>query len=74
MNGKKPQEEAKFSFATRELREAQKLRAQKQQEKPAEPAIDAAAPNPRDAGGGFDPYNSSGGFDRRKNWARVGKR
>jgi hypothetical protein len=64
---KKPNEEPKFSFATRELREAQR-------EKTAAPAVDTAAPNPRDAGGGFDPYNSSGGFDRRKNWARVGKR
>jgi len=23
---------------------------------------------------GFDPYNSSGSFDRRKNWERVRKR
>jgi hypothetical protein len=69
MNGKKPQEEPKFDFGTRELREAQK-----QNERPAAPAVDTAAPNPRDAGGGFDPYNSSGGFDRRKNWERVGKR
>lgn len=23
---------------------------------------------------GFDPYNSSGTFDRKKNWNRVGKR
>jgi hypothetical protein len=74
MNSKKTQQEPKFSFGTRELREAQKQQAQKQDEIPAAPAIDAAAPNPRDPGGGFDPYNSSGGFDRRKNWARVGKR
>jgi hypothetical protein len=65
MNGKKTPEAV--SLATRELRSAQN-------EKPAEPATDPAAPNPRDAGGGFDPYNSSGGFDRRKNWARIGKR
>ena len=65
-NDKKPSDEPKFSFGTRELRQAERQRA-------AEP-VDAAAPNPRDAGGGFDPYNSSGGFDRRKNWARVGKR
>ncbi len=67
MNDKKTSEEAKFGFGTRELREAQRVQA-------AAPAVDTAAPNPRDAGGGFDPYNSSGGFDRRKNWARVGKR
>ena len=23
---------------------------------------------------GFDPYNTSGSFDRKKNWMRVGKR
>lgn len=66
-SNKNPNEGPKFSFGTRELREAQRAQA-------AAPAIDAEAPNPRDAGGGFDPYNSSGGFDRRKNWARVGKR
>jgi hypothetical protein len=26
------------------------------------------------AGGGFDPYNSTGGFDRRQAWERVQKR
>jgi hypothetical protein len=56
-----------LSLGTPELRPAQN-------EKPAAPVIDTAAPNPRDAGGGFDPYNSSGGFDRRKNWERIGKR
>ena len=65
MNGKKTHEAV--SLATRQLRPAQN-------EKPAEPVVSKAAPNPRDAGGGFDPYNSSGGFDRRKNWARIGKR
>jgi hypothetical protein len=25
-------------------------------------------------GGGNDPYNTSGSFDRTKNWARIGKR
>jgi hypothetical protein len=68
-NDRKRQEEPKFSFGTRELREAQR-----QREKPAAPPVDPAEPNPRDAGGGFDPYNSSGGFDRRKNWERIGKR
>jgi len=23
---------------------------------------------------GFDPYNTSGSFDRKKNWSRVGRR
>ena len=67
MNDKKPTEDPKFDFGTRELRLAQR-------EKAAAPAVEPAAPNPRDAGGGFDPYNSSGGFDRRNNWTRVGKR
>jgi hypothetical protein len=67
MSTKKPHEAPKHGPGTRELRAAQ-------DEKPAAPAIDTAAPNPRDAGGGFDPYNSSGGFDRRKNWERIGKR
>jgi hypothetical protein len=67
MNGKRPQEATKFRLETRELRATQS-------ENPAAPAADPAEPNPRDAGGGFDPYNSSGGFDRRKNWERVGKR
>ena len=66
-NDTKPNEDPKFSFGTRKLSEAQR-------EKPAAPAVETAAPNPRDAGGGFDPYNSSGGFDRRNNWKRVGKR
>jgi hypothetical protein len=74
MNGKKPHEEPNFSFGTRELREAQKQREEPAAAPATPQAEDTAAPNPRDAGGGFDPYNSSGGFDRRKNWARVGKR
>jgi hypothetical protein len=68
MNDKKPREAPRFRLETRELHRAKS-------ENPAAPVVvEAAAPNPRDAGGGFDPYNSSGGFDRRKNWTRVGKR
>jgi hypothetical protein len=58
--------EPKFSFGTRELREARR----------AQP-LTLAEPGPKSAPGaaaGFDPYNSSGGFDRRKHWERVGKR
>jgi hypothetical protein len=64
---KQPHETGKFRLEPRELRPAQDVKS-------AAPAVDPAEPNPRDAGGGFDPYNSSGGFDRRKNWERVGKR
>ncbi len=67
INDKKTREVPKFRLETRETQRAPA-------DKLAAPAEDAAAPNPRDAGGGFDPYNSSGGFARRKNWARVGRR
>ena len=58
-------QDAKFSFGTRELREARRTQADE------EPSRE---PKNNDAGGGFDPYNSSGSFDRRKHWERVGKR
>ena len=65
-NDKQPDDrEPSFSFGTRELREAKP----KQPLALAEPACKAAP-----AAEGFDPYNTSGGFDRRKNWERVGKR
>lgn len=36
---------------------------------PGEPARKQGNDQP-----GSDPYNTSGSFDRKKNWARVGKR
>jgi hypothetical protein len=60
--------EPKFSFATRELREARRA----QPLALAEPAC--KMPTPVETNAGFDPYNTSGSFDRRKNWQRVGKR
>ncbi|HME41424.1 MAG TPA: hypothetical protein VKG63_20895 [Steroidobacteraceae bacterium] len=57
--------EAKFSFAVRDLQQAevvQKLR------------LDPAPPKAANENRGFDPYNTSGSFDRKKNWTRVGKR
>jgi hypothetical protein len=54
-----------FSYATRELREAQR-----QQGLTLDPAPHKAANEQR----GFDPYNTSGSFDRKKNWVRIGKR
>jgi hypothetical protein len=57
--------EAKFSFGVRELRQAntaQKL------------SVDAAPLKAANENRGFDPYNTSGSFDRKKNWMRVGKR
>jgi hypothetical protein len=56
--------DADFSFGVSELRQATVPR------KPQEPAPTKAANENR----GFDPYNTSGSFDRKQNWARVGKR
>ena len=67
MNEKKQPGAAKFRLESRDPHPVQN-------EKSAAPQAQQAEPNPRDAGGGFDPYNSSGGFDRRKNWERVGRR
>jgi len=58
--------DADFSFGVRELRQA-KL-AQKLS------AVDQAPLKAVNQNRGFDPYNTSGSFDRKKNWARVGKR
>ena len=60
----------KFSLGTRELREAR--RAQTLALADAQPAR-KSAPSGASAAG-FDPYNTSGSFDRRKHWERVGKR
>jgi hypothetical protein len=35
-------------------------------------SLDVESPKDKDLGS--DPYNTSGGFDRKKNWTRVGKR
>lgn len=66
-NGRQPDDrEPSFSFGTRELSEAKRKKPLTLAE-PVRKAAPAAAE-------GFDPYNTSGGFDRRKNWERVGKR
>lgn len=36
--------------------------------------LDADSPKGQSAHRSPDPYNSSGSFDRTKNWARIGKR
>jgi hypothetical protein len=67
-NGSKPDDrDPKFTFGTRELREAQRARPLALAEPPPKAAASPAA-------AGFDPYNTSGTFDRRKHWERVGKR
>jgi hypothetical protein len=68
-NGNKPDDrEPTFSFATRELREARRAAPLTVAEPERRP------PSPAGADAGFDPYNTSGSFDRRRNWERVGKR
>ncbi len=54
-----------FSFAVRELRKAKAAQAL---------ALDTAPKRPSYKDQGSDPYNTSGSFDRTKNWTRVGKR
>ncbi len=54
-----------FSFGVRELRSATVARKLE---------LDAAPPKAASENRGSDPYNTSGSFDRKKNWARVGKR
>jgi len=70
-NGNQPGErDPNFSFGTRELREAHRAQplALADNEPPRNGAPSAGQ------GSGFDPYNTSGSFDRRKHWERVGKR
>jgi hypothetical protein len=55
--------ESDFSFGVRELRQAQTHSADVA---PLEVVTDEDR--------GVDPYNTSGSFDRNKDWARVGKR
>jgi hypothetical protein len=57
--------ESTFSYGVRELRRAK-----------AAPELSVASASLKAANEqrGFDPYNTSGSFDRKKNWARVGKR
>lgn len=57
------------SYGVRELKQAQRAGSADESIE-----IDIAAPKPSEEARGFDPYNSSGSFDRRKNWERVRKR
>jgi hypothetical protein len=63
---KNPQERrGPFAAQTRAAREARRERVLSLDEEP--PRGSGAARSP-------DPYNTSGSFDRTKNWARIGKR
>jgi hypothetical protein len=57
--------ESDFSFGVRELQRATITAAL---------SVDAAPLKAANDKRGFDPYNTSGSFDRTKNWTRVGKR
>jgi hypothetical protein len=64
-NQKPSDGDSNFSLGVSELRRAKV--AQK-------PAADAAPLEAPSEDPGVDPYNTSGSFDRKKNWTRVGKR
>jgi hypothetical protein len=56
--------DAKFALGTRETRHSANQRG-----------LELAAPHrAAPTSQGSDPYNTSGSFDRKKNWERVGKR
>ena len=58
-------DDSNFSFGVRELRQAKAVRTL---------ALDTDPKKPSHKEQGSDPYNTSGSFDRTKNWTRVGKR
>ena len=60
-------DDANFSFGVREMRTAKK---------PAEPlkVLDTSKLKVVHEDHGIDPYNTSGSFDRTKNWSRIGRR
>ena len=65
-DSKKPTDaDSTFSFGVRELRDAKTAQG-----------LTFISPKPKQAKDmlGVDPYNTSGSFDRKKNWTRVGKR
>ena len=57
--------DADFSFGVRELRQAKAAR---------EPGVNSAPAKATLEKHGVDPYNTSGSFDRKKNWSRIGRR
>ena len=54
-----------FSFAVRELRQARTAQTL---------ALDPGPKKVSYKEQGSDPYNTSGSFDRKKNWTKVGRR
>jgi hypothetical protein len=60
----------KFNFGVEELKRAQAAHDLSVQGL----SLDSARRKTTTETAGFDPYNTSGSFDRKKNWTRVGKR
>jgi hypothetical protein len=58
-------DDTSFSFAVLELRQARAAQTL---------ALDPGPKKVSYKEQGSDPYNSSGSFDRKKNWTKVGKR
>ena len=58
-------DDSNFSFGVRELRQAKAAQTLE---------LDAGPKRPSFKEQGSDPYNTSGSFDRTKNWTRVGRR
>jgi hypothetical protein len=66
-SNKHDDQESNFSFAEAELQAVRKAQGISLEV--------AAAPKPASIKHqGFDPYNTSGSFDRKKHWTRVGRR
>jgi len=63
----KPSEDSSFTFAVQELKQARAAA----QSLGLDPGPTKKVSYKEQ---GSDPYNSSGSFDRTKNWTRVGKR
>jgi hypothetical protein len=61
--GKDP--ESTFTYAVRELRQASQLKKR---------GVDSPPLKATNEHRGFDPYNTSGTFDHKRNWMRIGKR
>ena len=63
-NDNRDESESTFSYGLKELREAEKTRN-----------LSLGTPTAiRPENAGSDPYNTSGSFDRKKHWTRVGRR
>jgi hypothetical protein len=62
---RRAEDDTSFSFAVLELRQAKAAQNL---------ALDPGPKKVSYKEQGSDPYNSSGSFDRKKNWTKVGKR